>query len=205
MSDPDPTAIIAEEQNTLENKKQIANAVLISQGRETELLASSAERTRAYNQIIIAGVIGFAASIFFNVLGKLLPFIPSFIFDILQILSIAIAIIYGFVVYSDIQNRDKLKFDEIVTPQVVVQTDAEKKAAIQAAQKKAQASGDLLGSMNLGTCIGYNCCSGETTWNANLNVCETFTAMSFSQKIGDINMVVQPNSPFEYGNYVRVM
>ena len=191
---------------SLTDQKSIVDAALVGQKRAVLLNDSSAKRTTQYTKIIIVVVISLVVSILLSLLGSFLSFIPSFVIDIIQIAIIAIAIIYSFLLYSDAQNRDAINYDELATPTITVPSEMD----ISANMIKAQASGDLLGSINLGTCIGYSCCSDGTTWDEGNSVCTSgnivtsgFTTISFAQKQGDIKPFMI-NTPNEFEKYAPV-
>ena len=188
---------------SLSNQKSIVDATLVGQKRAVLLNDSSAKRTTQYTKIIIVVVVALVVSILLSVLSSFLPFIPSFVIDIIQIAIIAVAIIYGFLLYNDAQNRDKINFDELATPTITVPSEMD----ISANMIKARASGDLLGSVNLGTCVGFNCCSTGTYWDQGNSVCGNtkmpFTTISFAQKQGDIKPFMI-NTPNEFDKYAPV-
>lgn len=191
---------------SLNTQKSIVDATLVGQKRAVLLTDSSAKRTTQYTKIIIVVVIALVVSILLSVLSSFLPFIPSFVIDVIQITIIAVAIIYGFLLYNDAQNRDKINYDELATPTITVPSEMD----ISANMIKARASGDLLGSVNLGTCVGFNCCSPGTTWDQGNSVCmpgntitSAFTTISFAQKQGDIKPFMI-NTPNEFDKYAPV-
>jgi hypothetical protein len=92
-------------------------------------------------------------------------------------------------------------------------------------QKASGLSGNLLGSINLGACVGETCCSDGTYWDTNNSVCapgiapssgskgsssgskgktnEKFSSLAASLYTNGIT-VPSANSPYEFTDYTRV-
>jgi hypothetical protein len=190
--------LLDRESTMLQSQKSIADAALVGQKRTMLLNDGSTKRTAQYTKIIIVIVVSLVASLILTTIGSYLTFIPSFVFDIAQIGIIAFAIIYGFLLYQDAQNRDNINFDEIKTPTVTVpsQTDISNNFV------KAKESGDLLGSINLGTCIGFDCCSPGTHWNQGNSVCQAGNVVAgFTTMNEAYSQEVMKNFPFEFSMY----
>ena len=187
----------------MQSQKSIAESALIGQQRVMMLNDGSTKRTAQYTKIIIVIVISLVASLILTTIGGYLTFIPSFVFDIAQIGIIAFAIIYGFLLYQDAQNRDNINFDEIKTPTVTVpsQTDISNNLA------RAKDSGNLLDTINLGTCIGFDCCSPGTHWDQGNSVCQAGNVVAGNVVAGFTTMneaysqQVMKNFPFEFSMY----
>jgi hypothetical protein len=102
--------------------------------------------------------------------------------------------------YVEIAGRDKLYYDKLNLKAPKILNAEEIKEQTELNKENAQYSNvaDLMGTINIGGCVGPLCCSGDTIWDADNSVCvkgSTFTTLE------NINELVQPNSPNEYINY----
>ena len=103
-------------------------------------------------------------------------------------------------------------------PNILTPAEIEKKA------KEESKAGNLLGTINLGSCIGQSCCSEGAKWDSSNNFCisetvylnkygsidglaisaasdsEQFSTMSFIMK----KDLIQPNSPNEFIGYSKI-
>jgi len=158
----------------------------------------------------MVGIIVLCLLIFIGLimLGKFVPVIPSFIIDIACILTIIVGIFATYFIYLDVQSRDKTNFDELdlQNPGLLSTDDIKRKTAA------AASNGNLLGSINLGYCIGAACCSDAsgTVWDASQSMCVTkpttsFTTMSVSQQLGDLSKTnISANTPNEFERYAKI-
>jgi hypothetical protein len=162
----------------------------------------------------MVGVDVFGLAILFTIqlVGKYVPVILSFLISLLIAIDILVVIFMCYFIYLDIQKRDPLHFNELnLSGPAILSPDQ-----IKDSTAKAQASGDLLGSINLGQCIGVSCCSDGTVWDASNSYCvpgttssdaakSGFTTISVAYKIGDLKKdFVKPLSPNEFEQYSKV-
>jgi hypothetical protein len=64
-----------------------------------------------------------------------------------------------------------------------------------------------LGSINLNSCVGSDCCDTGTTWSASKATCvpiQGFTSINDAYKTGDLKGNAIPNSPNEYSKYSKI-
>lgn len=207
--------IVLSEKQRLEMKKNDVDTALSGQKRAILLNDSFRKRYQEYTKMVIVVIISLAVFIGIVMIGRVLPIIPSFIIDLLCVIVIAIGVIICYLIYVNIQSRDKVNFDELslTNPSIPSASDIAKSTAA------AQASGNLLGSINLGTCVGAACCSDAsgTVWDMSQSMCvqksiipsttgtSGFTTLFLSQKQGDFNKIkISANSPYEFENYMRI-
>ena len=200
--------IVNTELTRLQTKKNNIDTALEGQKRGIQLNDSYRKRFQYYTKIVVIIIVCLAIFIGLVMLGRLVPVIPSFLIDILCVITVASGIVATYFVYLDIQSRDKTNFDELSlkNPGLLSTDDIKRKTAT------AAANGDLLGSVNLGYCVGAACCSDAsgTVWDASQSMCVTkpttnFTTMFVSQQLGDLsNKNISANSPYEFEKYSMV-
>lgn len=200
--------IVKTELNRLQLKKNDIDTALEGQKRGIQLNDSYRKRFQYYTKMV--GIIVICLLIFIGLitLGRFFPIIPSFIIDIACVLTIAAGVVVTYFVYLDIQSRDKTNFDELnlENPGLLSTDDIKRKTAA------AASSGNLLGSINLGYCVGAACCSDAsgTVWDASQSMCVTkpttsFTTMFVSQQLGDLSRKnISANSPNEFERYAKI-
>ena len=88
---------------------------------------------------------------------------------LLCVIIIIIGLLLCYYIYLDIESRDKVNFDELNlgNPSLLSPNDIARK------QQSAGKNGDLLGSINLGYCVGAACCcdASGTVWDSNQSMC----------------------------------
>jgi hypothetical protein len=119
-----------------------------------------------------------------------------------------------------IYKRDKLNYNELDLQGPNILTPAE----IEKNSKEAGKSGNLIGTINIGSCVGQACCSDGAKWDSSNNYCisesvylnrygsiDTLVtpAQSDSEQFSTIsnilnNNFIQPNSPNEYTGYSKI-
>ena len=222
--------IVDTEKNRLLMKKQNIDNALVEKTRAVELNDSYRQRYEMYIKMVVIVVFGLAILFTIQLIGKYVPVIPSFIISLLVAIDILVVIFMCYFIYLDIQKRDPLHFNELNLSGPAVLTSDQ----IKDSTAKAQSSGDLLGSINLGQCIGVSCCSTGTVWDASNSYCvpgttdasgntvfgsvsattsttgttparSGFTTISVAYKTGDLNKgFVKPLSPNEFEQYSKV-
>lgn len=208
-----------EKQRLLMKKEQIDTSL---EGKKRGVLLNDSYRQRfeQYTKIIIIVIFTLAIFIVLLMIGRNFPFIPSFILDLLSIILFIVCFFSVYFSLEDIYKRDKLNYNELDLqgPSILTPAEIEKK------NKDEGKAGNLLGSINLGSCVGQACCSEGTKWDSSNNFCisetaylrkygsidtlatpaqydsEQFSTMSF---VMNSNMV-KPNSPNEYIGYSKI-
>ena len=201
--------ILLKEKKRLELKKNDIETAFESQKRGVLLNDSFRKRYQEYTKMVVVVIITLVVFVGLIMIGRLLPIIPSFIIDLSCIITITIGIIVCYLMYTNIQARDKINFDELSLSNPVVLS----KSDIASQTAAARSSGNLLGSINLGECVGAACCSDAsgTVWDMSQSMCvvkttpSQFTTIFSSQIQGDFNKVkISANTPNEFENYARI-
>jgi hypothetical protein len=198
--------IVDTEYNRLLAKKQNIDDALIGQQRAVLLNESYRLRYVQYTKILIlfitALVISFVA---FQLKNSWLSFVPSFLFDFIIFLVWLAVVMLSYFIYSDIQRRDHINFNELSLPPPVINSSED----LAAKQNKAAQSGDLLGSIGA-PCVGEACCdSSNNFWDPTLGKCTTtviatadaikmgFTTMSDAYTPLNVYQKKQSNMPLQ--------
>jgi hypothetical protein len=191
--------IIDREQRRLNLKKHKIDAAIDGKQRILDLNESYRARNADYIYLLAFFVLTLSVLLCLTQLIKLFA-ISDGLSDIIYIIILSIAFIYMYSKYVEIAGRDKLYYDKLNLKAPKILNADEIKEQTELNKENAQYSNvaDLMGTINIGGCVGPLCCSGDTIWDANNSVCvkgSTFTTLE------NINELVQPNSPNEYINY----
>ena len=171
--------IVDKENTRLEKKAQGIYSAYNSQQRMIFLNQSYTMRMRAYSYMF--GVIS-VTIVLVVLLGFLRGILPGTLVDVLMIVIIAGGIIWTYLIYADIQNRDQIDYNQIASGSSSLLDPKN----IDTAKADAAAEGDIssLGGdfslMGNGICIGKDCCSydwsavteNELYYNTNTNTCK---------------------------------
>ena len=212
--------IVDTEKQRLLMKKEQIDTSLDGKKRGVLLNDSYRQRFEQYTKIIIIIIFTLAIFITISMIGRNFSFIPSFILDLLSILLFIVCFFSVYFSLVDIYKRDKINYNELDLqgPNILTPAEIEKKA------KDEGKAGNLLGSINIGSCVGQACCSDGAIWDSSNNFCisetaylrkygsidrlvtpaqsdrEQFTTLSFIMN----NALIQPNSPNEYIGYSKI-
>jgi hypothetical protein len=208
-----------EKQRLLLKKEQIDTSF---EGKRRGILLNDSYRQRfeQYTKIII--IVVFTLAIFIGVLiiGRNFPIIPSFVIDLISIILFIVCFFSVYFSLVDIYKRDKLNYNELDLqgPNILTPAEIEKKS------KEAGKSGNLIGTINIGSCVGQACCSDGAKWDSSNNYCisesvylnrygsvDTLVtpAQSDSEQFSTLSVLlnnnfIQPNSPNEYTGYSKI-
>lgn len=140
----------------VDKRKQGINDMMISQKRLISLNQSYTSKMKKYGYMV--SIIAFALVITIMII-QFRYLLPSLLADFGIIIAIAGAIIWAYLIFADIQNRDKIDFDELaidssslVNPANIDKDNAD---AGNAGDISALASNSLLGA----GCVGPTCCA----------------------------------------------
>ena len=151
------------ENERLRDKKRNIDDALQGQNRMISLNDSYVKKYAKYNQIVIIVVLVALVILGAFLLPKYLFFIPSFIWDLIIILAVAIGGIYIFRIYLEIQARDPLYFDKLNIPGPPTK------------DLSANALDLSLNSMQTnwlnGMCIGQDCCTDPAQFINSVGKC----------------------------------
>ena len=161
--------------NKLETEKE-------TKKREAQLKENSGYRLTYYNYMILILVAGFLGYIGIYFIEKNAPFIPDYVFVILKIIVVSVAIIFCLKIYVIIQSRDPLNFNKLnlVKPGIDSPEAAEKK------RQQAENEGDLIGAVS-DKCSGKDCCGENTVWDEQKMLCVPVVEETYQN--------IRPNEP----------
>ena len=206
----DISNILNKETIRLNTKKDTIDNALTTQKRMIQMNNSDGKKNAEYIKMIVGGVFVLAIIIILIFLTRIFPFING-IAVLISVLLISGFIIFCVHKYYVISSRDKMDFDKLYVAQPNTSTP-EQKAATLAAN---QANGNLLGSLDIGGCIGSSCCDVGTVWDISGQVCKPvyattkvvsgFTTLNTAYKTGDMppsNII--PYEKSEFDNYNKL-
>ena len=143
------------EATRVEKRKQGINDMMVSQKRLISLNQSYTSKMKKYGYMI--SIIAFALVIIIMII-HFRYLLPSLLADLGIVIAIAGAIIWAYLIYVDIQNRDKIDFDELA----IDSSSLVNPANIDKQNTDAGNEGDisaLSSNAALGAgCIGSACC-----------------------------------------------
>ena len=132
MSDLDNTAlqekvneIVTTENDRLLQKKEIIDQEMDGKDRLRVLNRTTRKRGEHITQMVLVFVVVFCVYTFLTILSDTVTIIPSFLFDILNFIIVAIGIIYIFTIFVDMLSRDRLYYDKFVFEHPNVDTPEE--------------------------------------------------------------------------------
>jgi hypothetical protein len=147
--------IYKKEADRVEKRKQGINDMMVSQKRLISLNQSYTSKMKKYGYMI--SIIAFALVIIIMII-HFRYLLPSLLADLGIVIAIAGAIIWAYLIYVDIQNRDKIDFDELA----IDSSSLVNPANIDKQNTDAGNEGDisaLSSNAALGAgCIGSACC-----------------------------------------------
>jgi hypothetical protein len=188
--------IVDTEKTVLDHNKQALADKVASQKREIELTDNHRKRIAEYNKIVMIIILALCALIFVNILKSKITMLPEIIFDILTIIILSYAIIWGLTRYFDIRSRSLTNFDELAFNPPAIESSAEIKQKQMAATK----AGNLLGSVATTGCVGKMCCDTGTVWDTvKLRCVEAFNTLATE------TILMKPYAPSEFDQYGPAM
>lgn len=161
-------SILDREKQRLDDKKNSVDAAYVGQKRMIDLTTSATNKNKAYNLILIIVVITLLA-----VLGIKQFYdngiIPNTVLDIMNIIILAVGIIYAVVLYLDASSRSNMDFDQIALD-APKQKSPDEIAADRAAQLSSGNLSAATAAANAG-CVGAQCCPTGSTFNEYHKIC----------------------------------
>jgi hypothetical protein len=186
--------ILNDEQKRLLKKKDNIDNVLDGQKRILSFNENYRLRIADYTTLMLI-IIACIITIFcIYRISKRFPAVQS-IFELLMIVVIFFFIHRLYFKYLDILSRDNVNYNELkFTPPLTMSPDEIKQQQTENAK-----TGNLLGTINLGLCLGSYCCSKGTTWDIATGTC-------IPNKTGFSNMSgnVDANYPNEFDRYSKI-
>lgn len=201
--------IITNENARLVKKKESVDNEFAGQKRAISMNENYKLRNQEYIKMIVVIVFALIILIGTTFLSKTFLFIPSYVFEVLNIIIISAALYICYIIYVTILSRDKNDFNKLDLEPPQVSTPAE----MAKSQKEYAKLGDLLGSINLNGCAQETCCSVGTRWDSGNAVCKGnlsgFTTMGNYNPFNTIELsynstIVLPSSPNEFENYTKI-
>lgn len=155
-----------------------------TQYREVLMKKNSSQRMKQYNYLVVVIVFAIALLVVISIFEKHLPFIPETLLTILRIIILAVAILWGYMILIEIENRDPLNYDKLhlEKPKVDTPEEVEKK------QEEAVKQGNLLASIAGMKCTGESYCDTGTKWDSTKMMCVPAT---------EYFDTIKPNEPFD--------
>ena len=201
-------AIVNGENARLRTKGSSIDQAKQGQDRLIALNQNYSKRFSQYIQIIVIWAFVFVIFLAISMGNRNFGFLPAGAMEVITIILIGGALIYSISVYTTILQRSNMNYDEIsIPPPRTALTAAE--IAKQTADN--QASGNLLGQLDLGACIGSSCCASGTHWNTTTQQCASgelvsaFTTMSQAYIIKPFNsLATKPFEPSEFDSYAKI-
>lgn len=161
-------SILDREKQRLDDKKNSIDAAYAGHKRMIDLTTSATSKNKAYNLILIIVVITLLA-----VLGIKQFYdngiIPNTMLDIMNIIILAVGIIYAVVLYLDASSRSNMDFDQIAL-EAPKQKSQDEIAADRAAQLSSGNLSAATAAANAG-CVGAQCCPTGSTFNEYNKIC----------------------------------
>lgn len=196
--------IIEDEKNRIQSNIDTTENNLTTKKRLIEFNESNRLRTEQYNNILYIFVISLFIIVVIIIGCRQIPFLPDII---PQILVIIIGIISGikiFQMYYMINQRSHLDYNKLGLDKPVIDSPEE----INRSKEKAKKSGDLLGTISTGGCVGAECCDEGTIWNESSRKCTTIANTPdegfVTERFKYNHNIVPPNSPNEFNGYSKV-
>ena len=193
--------IVDEENVKLENGIASIRDEATTKRRLAVINDSRRKRMNGYNLMLLIIVI---TLVLFWALTYLSSYLPEFIIVLLMVIIGVLAVIWCYNIYLEISNRSKLNYDELLlkSPKQLTPQQRERE------EEKARQSGNLLGSVNLMSCYGSDCCDTGTVWDTDKLMCisttdagtptiDSFTTLAPQRSYGNVSA----NTPNEYDKY----
>jgi len=203
--------IVNKENERIDIKKSKVDNELQTQNRMITLTNSYRKKYSDYNTMYVILIVFLSILCGIMIVKRFLPFIPSYVYEILYIILIPLFCIILYHKYLDISKRDDIYYDEIVRKKPTTLTPGEALKKKVEEQNKILNSGSLLASYS--GCVGAKCCSDTTIWDTGNSVCvakDGFTTINYAMLNGDLdfssvnNDFIQPNHPNEFESYSKI-
>ena len=195
-------ALVDNENQRIQTNIQRVEDNLITKKRMVEFNENIRLRTEQYNQIMLTFVLAMGLVLVIVIGGRLIPFVPEFVLQgLIVIIGVATAI-QIFTIYVNMQARSHMNYNELHLDKPALDTPEE----IQQNKANAAASGDLLGSIDIGGCAGPACCdsSNNVVWNESSRKCvQGFENMDdfLMERLKYNKNIALANSPSEINMY----
>ena len=191
--------IIKDEKNRIQRNIDITENNLTTKKRLIEFNESNRLRTEQYNNILYIFVITLFIIVVIIIGGRQIEFLPDIIPQILVIIIGSISAVKIFQMYYNINKRSHLDYNKLSLDKPAIDSPEQ----IKRSKEKAAKSGDLLGSISTGGCVGAECCDIGTIWDEPSRKCTANEAFT-TERLKYNHNIVPPNSPNEFNGYSKV-
>jgi hypothetical protein len=196
--------IIKDEKNRIQRNIDITENNLTTKKRLIEFNESNRLRTEQYNNILYIFVITLFIIVVIIIGGRQIEFLPDIIPQILVIIIGSISAVKIFQMYYNINKRSHLDYNKLSLDKPAIDSPEQ----IKRSKEKAAKSGDLLGSISTGGCVGAECCDIDTIWDEPSRKCtipkKTANEAFTTERLKYNHNIVPPNSPNEFNGYSKV-
>ena len=195
-------ALVDDENQRIQSNIQRVEDNLITKKRMVEFNENRRLRTEQYNQILLTFVLAMGVILVIVIGGRLIPFVPEFVLQGLIVIIGMATVIKLFTMYSNITSRSHLNYNELDLDKPKMDTPEQ----VQQNKAAAAASGDLLGSIDIGGCMGAACCdsANKVVWNESSRKCvQGFENMDdfLVERLKYNKNIALSNSPSEINMY----
>jgi hypothetical protein len=166
----DMQKIISNENTRLDIKQKSIDDALTSKERMIELNANYTKRKTQYQKMMIAIMIGLVIYFTVYIIDSILH-IPDAIFFLILIITFVSVAIYCFNIYLIIVNRDPIDYDKLNISPPPTLSSSQIQTATNANANISAGNMNLLGDLNILTCLGSSCCSTGTIWDVSAQLC----------------------------------
>lgn len=157
--------IIDTETKRLNDKKANIDTAITGQKRMVALNNNYQKRYAAYTKMMIAITVGIVIYIFMDKLMAMAPFIPPVVFYLIIIVVLGTIVVYVYLLWADIQMREKTNFDELALPAPDLSGSPSANAGAGGASGGAGGAGTPGSTIDYSNCQGNACCKTGTTWD----------------------------------------
>lgn len=197
--------IIEDEKERIQSNIDSTENNLTTKKRLIEFNESNRLRTEQYNNILYIFVITLFIILVIIIGGRQIEFLPDIITQILVIIIGSISAVKIFQMYYNINKRSHLDYNKLSLDKPAIDSPEQ----IKRNKEKAAKSGDLLGSISTGGCVGAECCDIGTIWNEPSRKCTTVPTENTNEEFTTERLkynhnIVPPNSPNEFNGYSKV-
>jgi hypothetical protein len=161
----DMQSIINKTKTSLNAQTEAIQDEVETKNRLSLLTYSQNKRNSEYNKMMLIIIVSIIISFGIYGFSLYIPFIPQVFITLIISIICSIALIWAYYIYLDIQSRSMINYDELKLDSLNTSSVSDEERA------RNLASGNLLGSINLGGCIGAGCCDDGTMWNINNSTC----------------------------------
>ena len=200
--------IVTNELTRLKEKESSITNAVTTQNRLNEFNQNYKKVYTEYNKMVIVSILFLLLYLGLMLLRKFVPVIPELLIDIAIVILFVALFIYIWYMFLNIQNRNKMNYDEIDYNSSKMLTAAE----IAKQKQTAINSGNLFDAAGIAACSGPSCCSTNTRWDSGNSVCmgntvsgfATLSTLLVSESFIDINGSARAYTPSEFESYSKV-